>query len=303
MKKSVLLLFSLALAVATPASVMAFSKYIGDVNDSCSYEVIPSSDCISCHVDNDYKASTLAKDQYTQYGACSFCTENTSCVSKPPTEEELYADARKTTKEYFETLFSEFMKHMSLAMKKDPENPDNVFANVFPDCPKIAPVIASDISRNTGYLVRRVTERTRNSRNAPDDWELQQLQKFKQMAANGEPRTLLKITKPGENSDILPTMEYEAYEVVVEADVKSKGKNRSGEPKAYFRYMRSITMPGMPNEPPNLPCLKCHGTPEQLGPGVAEATLAEYPYDQAMGYAKGDIRGAWTVKIPLDAVP
>ena len=34
-----------------------------------------------------------------------------------------------------------------------------------------------------------------------------------------------------------------------------------------------------------------------------EAVMAEYPYDQAMGYAKGDIRGAWTVKIPLDALP
>ena len=67
--------------------------------------------------------------------------------------------------------------------------------------------------------------------------------------------------------------------------------------------MRSITMPGMPDEPPFLPCLKCHGAPDQLGPGVEEAVMAEYPYDQAMGYAKGDIRGAWTVKIPLDALP
>jgi hypothetical protein len=241
----------------------------------------------------------VLKDQYLTSGACSFCSGITACNSTPPTEVELYADARATTKAYFETLFSEFMYHLNLA--KDPLHPENVFADVFPACPEIAPIIASDFSRSTGYLVRRVTEKTRNSRNIPDDWELRQLQKFKEMAANGVPRTLLEITKP--DGSILPTQEYEAYEIVVESEDKTNNKNKISEAKVYFRYMRSITMPGMPNEPPFLPCLKCHGTPDQLGPGVAAAVQAEYPYDQALGYAKGDIRGAWTVKILLDALP
>ena len=74
--------------------------------------------------------------------------------------------------------------------------------------------------------------------------------------------------------------------------------------------MRSITMPPMPGDPdvpadknPNLPCLKCHGTIDQLGDGVAEAVAAEYPHDLSMGYKKGDIRGAWTIKIPLESRP
>jgi len=297
MKKSILLLLSLALVGAAPASLMAYNKFMLDVNESCGYEVV--NDCVACHDPDDYAAPTVFKDQYLSSGACSFCLEVAACDSAPPTEEELYADARQVTKGYFETLFSEFMYHLNLA--KDPEHPETVFADVFPACPEIAPIIASDFSRSTGYLVRRVTEKTRNSRNMPDEWELQQLQKFNLMAASGEPRTLLEVSKP--DGSILPTQEYEAYEIVVESKDKTNNQNKGGGQRAYFRYMRSITMPGMPNEPPFLPCLKCHGTPEQLGPGVAAAVQAEYPYDQAMGYSKGDIRGAWTVKIPLDALP
>jgi len=299
MKKTVLRFIGLAVVASMPASVMAYNRFMQDVNTSCGYEVI--NDCAYCHDASDYAAPTYNKDLYVTSGACGFCTEVASCDTTPPTEEELLAAARETTKGYFETLFREFMSYMNQV--RDPNNPNdpNVFANVFPYCPEIAPVIASDFSRATGYLVRRVTERTRNSRNTPDDWELQQLRKFTQMAANGEPRTLMEITKP--DGTILPSQEYEIYGIVVEADVKGKGKNGAGEPQAYFRYLRSITMPGMPNEPPYLPCLKCHGQPEQLGPGVAEMVQEYYPYDQAMGYSRGDIRGAWSVKIPLNAVP
>ena len=297
MKKTLLLIFSLVLVGAAPASVLAYNKYMLDVNDSCGYALID--DCVFCHDPGDYAAPTVLKDQYATYGACSFCPGDSACNAAPPTEAELYADARQVTRAYFETLFSQFMFYLNQV--KDPQHPETVFADVFPYCPEIAPIIASDFSRSTGYLVRRVTEKTRNSRNTPDEWELQQLQKFRQMAASGEPRTLLEITKP--DGSILSTQEYEAYEVVVESEDKSNNKNKGGETRAYFRYMRSITMPGMPNEPPFPPCLKCHGAPDQLGPGVAAAVQAEYPYDQAMGYAKGDIRGAWTVKIPLDALP
>lgn len=90
----------------------------------------------------------------------------------------------------------------------------------------------------------------------------------------------------------MPTKEFESYTMVTEG----KGKDTM----EYFRYMRSITMPGMPNEAPYLPCLKCHGTMDQIGPGVADAVQAEYPHDLSMGYKKGDIRGAWSIKIPLE---
>ena len=67
---------------------------------------------------------------------------------------------------------------------------------LFRSCPELGASIASDASRDSGYLVRRVTKQTRNSRNIPDDWELKQLNKFEDMAADGDARTLFNITKP-----------------------------------------------------------------------------------------------------------
>lgn len=291
MKKIALLLFSLAL----PGSVMAFNPFLNDVNDSCGYDVFAGAECLGCHVADDNKAPTPEKDLYLAEGACTFCPEVTSCNSAPPTEAELLADAQGVTKAYFEDLFGSFigaMKETAAGLPGGMTDPD-IFAEVFPKCPDMAPILASKYSRENGYLVRRVTTRTRNSRNLPDDWELVQLNSFEKMAASGKPRTQFDITKP--DGSILPTKEFEAYDVVTEG----KGKDT----EIYFRYVRSITMPGMPNEPPYLPCLKCHGTDSQLGAGVQEAVKDLYPHDMAMGYAKGDVRGAWTIKIPLLEMP
>lgn len=315
MKKTLVLLLGASLALVSSGNALAYNKFISDVNDSCGYEVIY--DCDGCHVPNDNAAPTIEKDLYLSEGACGFCTENTSCNSAPPTEEELLAEGRRVTKDYFETLFTEFMSHLNDA--KNNGIPGNPFAEVFPACPKIAPEIASDKSRMSGYLVRRVTERTRNSRNIPDDWELKHLRVFAAKAANGDTsRVLMEIPKP-DGSGNLKSMEYEAFEIVTEGELKTKGKNRIvSEPRAYFRYMRSLSMPPMPfafggpeyidppanTKPnPNLPCLLCHGTTDQVADEVEQAITEFYPYDEAMGYKAGDIRGAWSVKIPLNEVP
>jgi hypothetical protein len=270
-------------------------------------------DCTDCHdASGDYKIDTTAKLAYLSEGACYFCPDNPDCVSGPPTTADLYDQARNTiTKGYFEDIFGQFMYHMSQSM-----GADDPFADVFPDCPELAATIASDHSRLNGALVRRVTTKTRNQRNIPDEWELEQLLNFEKMAANGEPRNLMKIVDPrGENSpfedSMLPSNEFEAYEVVSEEI--GKGKNKVTQ--HYFRYMRSLSIPPLPfglggpeklpNGAPNpdLPCLKCHGTGNQVSEATRTAIQAFYPYDTAMGYSGGQIRGAWTVKIPLDEVP
>ncbi len=46
------------------------------------------------------------------------------------------------------------------------------------------------------------------------------------------------------------------------------------------------------------PCTVCHGT--QLAPAVQEALAARYPSDQATGYGVGELRGAFTLRKPLD---
>ncbi len=45
-------------------------------------------------------------------------------------------------------------------------------------------------------------------------------------------------------------------------------------------------------------CLICHGGPEDLGEGVAEALAEHYPEDAATGFAEGDLRGWFWVESP-----
>ncbi|MFC3215988.1 Tll0287-like domain-containing protein [Novosphingobium panipatense] len=52
-----------------------------------------------------------------------------------------------------------------------------------------------------------------------------------------------------------------------------------------YRYMRAI--PTMPM------CLACHG--ENIAPEVTAAIRANYPGDQATGFAPGQLRGAFSI--------
>lgn len=45
-------------------------------------------------------------------------------------------------------------------------------------------------------------------------------------------------------------------------------------------------------------CVVCHGKPEQLGSGVADALRQRYPTDRATGFAPGDLRGWFWVEVP-----
>ena len=45
-------------------------------------------------------------------------------------------------------------------------------------------------------------------------------------------------------------------------------------------------------------CIQCHGAPDDLAPGVAEALGRRYPVDQATGFAAGDLRGWFWVEVP-----
>jgi hypothetical protein len=48
-------------------------------------------------------------------------------------------------------------------------------------------------------------------------------------------------------------------------------------------------------------CVACHGTPEALAPGVAEALAELYPEDQATGFAEGELRGWFWVEVPAES--
>jgi len=59
----------------------------------------------------------------------------------------------------------------------------------------------------------------------------------------------------------------------------------------YFRDMKALSL--------RQPCLECHGPAAQLTQSVRAQRAAEYPFDRAIGYAVGQVRGAPTIKRPL----
>lgn len=125
-------------------------------------------------------------------------------------------------------------------------------------CSEIAPAAAHELSRD-GVEVRRTSERYRNPRNAPDEWELAGLRLFQQRLAAGQ--TLGEIHDRDE---------------------------AGGE----LRYLRPILVGGH--------CLQCHGASEVLDAEVRARLGEHYPDDRATGFAAGDLRGAFSVRVDLN---
>lgn len=127
-------------------------------------------------------------------------------------------------------------------------------------CQQIAPGIAANISKDTGWEVSRTSLRLRNPSNAPDLWEQRVLKEFEQRVAQGE-----------------DAKGIEHHEVV-----SSNGQRD-------FRYMKAI--------PTDEVCLTCHG--KNLAPAIAAKLKDLYPQDEATGFAVGDLRGAFTIRQPM----
>jgi len=49
-------------------------------------------------------------------------------------------------------------------------------------------------------------------------------------------------------------------------------------------------------------CLNCHGSAEELAPGVADALARLYPEDEATGFEEGSLRGLLRVTVPAEAL-
>ncbi len=131
-------------------------------------------------------------------------------------------------------------------------------------CRDEAPAIASRLSRETGWQVRRIGTRVRNPlTGAPDSWEQEQLQKIHKRIASGE--TL---------SDIL------VFE-------------RLNEPAGpAVRYLKPIATGPL--------CLTCHGPVSSQSAELRSALQRDYPHDAAVGYSAGELRGAFSLRQVAD---
>jgi uncharacterized protein DUF3365 len=123
-------------------------------------------------------------------------------------------------------------------------------------CNVEAPAIASEKSAAMHMTIARTSLKLRQPKNAPDEWELRQLQSFEQRKAAGENPAQIEIG------------EY------VERDGKK-----------LFRYMKAI--------PTGEICVSCHGA--ALAPDVSAKLKELYPKDTATGFKVGDLRGAFTI--------
>ena len=122
-------------------------------------------------------------------------------------------------------------------------------------CSEQAPKLAEKVSAEKGMEVGRTSLRTRNKLNAPDPWELSVLEQFEHRKAEGEP---------------VERIEY--------SEITQQNGNR------VFRYMKAI--------PTDDVCLVCHGA--NIADSVSTTISKLYPDDQATGFSKGDIRGAFS---------
>lgn len=135
------------------------------------------------------------------------------------------------------------------------------FAKAAEVCSEIAQKLTKEYAEEKKVEIRRVTLKTRNPLNKPDEFEETHLRFFEERASMKE-----------EN--------IEHYEITEE-----KGRK-------FLRYMKPVFIQEM--------CLKCHGNQSNIPSEVKKILSKRYPQDKAIGYKVGDIRGAITLKIPLE---
>lgn len=131
-------------------------------------------------------------------------------------------------------------------------------------CAELAPEIAGRLSREHGWRVTRVGTRVRNPLlGMPDAWEQKVLTEFAERAAKGE--SFAGMTRS---------------EIITEPDGQ------------YYRFMKPIALQPQ--------CVLCHGSSDQIPEGIRNVLKQQYPFDAATGYKAGELRGAVSIKQPLD---
>ena len=157
---------------------------------------------------------------------------------------------------------SAFLKQLGGAMQREMQAGGPVAAMKV--CRDVAPDITNDISLEKGWKVTRVGTRVRNPMlGSPDAWEQGVLQDFERRAAQGEKYD-----------------DMSHFEVVEEPAGKS------------LHYMKAIGLAPQ--------CVICHGSAGQIAEPVQAELQTLYPHDRAVGYKPGDLRGAVSIKQPLD---
>ena len=157
----------------------------------------------------------------------------------------------------------QFVKQLGGHLKKEMKSNGPVQA--IKVCKEIAPEIASQLSIENGWSITRVSNKVRNpSSGLPDRWESEVLAEFAALAAKGGDYSTMKKSIIVDENGVL-----------------------------YYRFMKPIAI----NKPV---CLKCHGDNEQVPEKVQAELAKQYPFDLARNYKEGELRGAISIKQPMD---
>ena len=120
--------------------------------------------------------------------------------------------------------------------------------------------LTEEVAIDSALVLKRTSLKYRNNHNAPDNWELSVLKRFEKRKSDGEDISLIT------ESAIIDS------------------------PEKIFRYMKAI--------PTDKPCLTCHGA--EIKSNIVAKINELYPYDKAKNFKVGDIRGAFSVIIPIE---
>lgn len=131
-------------------------------------------------------------------------------------------------------------------------------------CKDLAPKISGEISRKNGWQVTRVSSKVRNPLlGMPDAWERKVLADFEIRASKGEKFSKMTFSETVEESGV-----------------------------RYYRFMKPIGTKPV--------CLTCHGSLDKIPDELKAKLSANYPMDQALGYQAGELRGAVSIKQPMN---
>ncbi len=129
-------------------------------------------------------------------------------------------------------------------------------------CNVVAYPLVDSLAKANGATIKRASLRVRNPKDAPEDWEKEILEAYQYGIENGQPLS--------ENAQL-------------------------DEVKKYVLYTKPIAIS-------NAMCLNCHGTQEQILPETMTKLKELYPDDNALGHQFGDLRGMWSIKIPVEEI-
>lgn len=106
-------------------------------------------------------------------------------------------------------------------------------------------------------------------------------------------RTSWRLRNPANEPDELERAALRHFEPVRAAGAEAEPWVQR-DPDGGWRYYQPL--------PTGEACLNCHGAPESLAPGVADALTRLYPNDEATGFELGSLRGILRVAVPEEAV-